>query len=221
MAVALFSYKNRKSFLHNVPALVKILVMFSFCIFCFKETDFEHIKIPACLAFSLVLFFLARGNWTTIKSLPYVFVLGAFVTVLRMFNFYPDFSFNQEGFIWGILYTARLFITAFACQVIFETTSSAQIQDSLEQIENEFAKIIPPVKKLHGALLISLAINFIPLVFETWDKVHLASMARSPKKKNLVSATNILLSELEALLSCLIFKAETKRKAILNRGNYD
>ena len=56
---------------------------------------------------------------------------------------------------------------------------------------------------------------------ETWDKVHLASMARSPKKKNLVSATSILLSELEALLSCLIFKAETKRKAILNRGNYD
>ena len=49
----------------------------------------------------------------------------------------------------------------------------------------------------------------------------LASMARSPKKKNLVSATIILLSELEALLSCLIFKAETKRKAILNRGNYD
>ncbi|MDO4505500.1 MAG: CbiQ family ECF transporter T component [Spirochaetales bacterium] len=221
MAVALFSYKNRTSVLHRIPSLIKILIMFSFCIFCFKETTYEHIKLPGCLAFSLLLFFLACGNWTTIKSLPYVFILGAFVTVLRMFNFFPEFSFNKEGFIWGILYTARLFITAFACQVIFETTSSAQIQDSLEQIENAFAKVIPPVKKMHGALLISLAINFIPLVFETWDKVHLASMARGPKKKNLVSATNILLSEMEALLSCLIFKAETKRKAILNRGNYD
>lgn len=221
MAVALFSYKNRTSILHRIPSLIKILIMFSFCIFCFKETTYEQIKLPGCLAFSLLLFFLARGNWTTIKSLPYVFVLGAFVTVLRMFNFFPEFSFNKEGFIWGILYTARLFITAFACQVIFETTSSSQIQDSLEQIENGISKVIPPVKKLHGALLISLAINFIPLVFETWDKVHLASMARGPKKRNLISATNILLSELEALLSCLIFKAETKRKAILNRGNYD
>lgn len=195
--------------------------MFSFCILCFMETAFEQIKLPGCFGFSLLLFFLARGNWTTIKSLPYVFVLGAFVTVLRMFNFFPEFSFNKNGFVWGILYTARLFITAFTCQVIFETTSSAQISDSLEQIENVIAKILPPAKKLHAALLISLAINFIPLVFETWDKVHLASMARGPKKKNLVSATNILLSELEALLSCLIFKAETKRKAILNRGNYD
>lgn len=221
MAVALFSYKNRPSLLHRIPALIKILVMFSFCIFCFRETNYEQIKLPACFAFSLLLFFLARGNWTTIKSLPYVFVLGAFVTVLRMFNFFPEFSFSKEGFIWGILYSARLFITAFACQIIFETTSSAQISDSLEQIENGIAKILPPAKKLHAALLISLAINFIPLVFETWDKVHLASMARSPKKKNLVAATGILLSELEALLSCLIFKAETKRKAIINRGNYD
>ena len=221
MAVALFSYKNRTSLLHRVPSLIKILIMFSFCIFCFKETSYEHIKLPACFAFSLILFFLARGNLTTVKSLPYVFVLGAFVTVLRMFNFLPEFSFSKEGFVWGILYSARLFITAFVCQIIFETTSSAQISDSLEQIENAMAKIIPPAKKLHGALLISLAINFIPLVFETWNKVHLASMARSPRKKNIVAATSILLSEVEALLSCLIFKAETKRKAILNRGNYD
>ncbi len=221
MAVALFSYKNRASLLHRIPALLKILMMFSFCIFCFMETSYEHIKLPACFAFSLILFFLARGNWMTLKSLPYVFVLGAFVTALRMFNFLPEFSFNREGFVWGILYTARLFITALACQVIFETTSSAQISDSLEEIEDRVARVIPPVKKLHCALLISLALNFIPLVFETWNKVHLASMARSLKKKNLVSATSILLSELEALLSCLIFKAETKRKAILNRGNYD
>lgn len=221
MAVALFSYKNRASLLHKVPSLIKILIMFSFCIFCFMETSYEHIKLPACFAFSLILFFLARGNLTTVKSLPYVFVLGAFVTVLRMFNFLPEFSFSKEGFVWGILYSARLFISAFVCQIIFETTSSAQISDSLEQIENAMAKIIPPAKKLHGALLISLAINFIPLVFETWNKVHLASMARSPKKKNIAAATSILLSEVEALLSCLIFKAETKRKAILNRGNYD
>ncbi|MCI5829831.1 MAG: energy-coupling factor transporter transmembrane component T [Treponema sp.] len=217
MAVALFSYKNRNSFLHRIHPLAKLIVIFSMCIFCFMETEFELIKLLLCFAFSVVLFFLGGGNKTTLKALPFVFILGLFVTALRMFYFIPKISFNADGFYSGLLYTARLFITTLTCQIIFETTSSAQIQDSLEKIENAFAKVIPPVKKLHAALLISLAINFIPMVFETWTKVKLASQARSNGKKNIFTASKTLFSQLDATLSCLIFRAETKRKAILNR----
>lgn len=221
MAVALFSYKNRNSLLHKIPAFIKILIIFSLCVFCFKETGYEKIKLPLCFCFSLLLFFLGRGNIETLKPVPYIIFLGIFVTLLRMFNFFPEFSFNRSGFYSGLIYSFRLLITAFSCQIIFETTSGTQIQNSLENIENLFSKFIPPVKKLHVALLVSLAINFIPLVFETWNKVHSACLARSPKKKSIFYAAKILMCQTEALLSCLIFKAEIKRKAILNRGNYD
>lgn len=221
MAVEMFCYRNRNSVLSRIPALAKLIFIFVLCISVFRDCDYEKLKLGICFAFTVLLFILGKCNFKTVSAMKYVLTIGTLILLLRSFNYTPEASINVEGFWAGVEYTVRLFITALACQIIFETTSPMQIQSALETVETLVAKIVPPAKKLHGALLISLAINFIPLVFETWDKVHLASMARSPKKKNIVAATSILLSEVEALLSCLIFKAETKRKAILNRGNYD
>ncbi|WP_288906948.1 hypothetical protein, partial [uncultured Treponema sp.] len=57
-----------------------------------------------------------------------------------------------------------------------------------------------------------------PQIFDTWNSVHTAARARSNTgKKNLVQTMRITYQELQSLLSCLLFKAETTRKAILNR----
>lgn len=40
----------------------------------------------------------------------------------------------------------QIFITSLAAQVIFETTSPLQIQNSLELIQNGISKLIPPIK---------------------------------------------------------------------------
>lgn len=221
MAVELFAYKNRSSILHKIPALLKLAVTLVFCIFCFNVPEAQAINLFFYLAVCAVLFFLGKCNFRTLRSLCFVIFLGAFVTVLRMFSFIPHFEFKIEEFFSGLIYSAKLFLSALICQIIFETTSSSKIQQALETLEDCVSKIIPPVKKLHFALLISLTINFIPMVFETWNKIELSCKARTPKKRSITMTMTIMFVQLSALFSCLLFKAETKRKAIINRGNYD
>jgi biotin transport system permease protein len=74
---------------------------------------------------------------------------------------------------------------------------------------------------LNPALVISLAINFIPQIFETWNRVNLAARARSVsrKRKNLHTVITTAYLELQALFSCLLYQAETTRQAVLNRSN--
>ena len=111
-------------------------------------------------------------------------------------------------------------LPAFSAQTVFETTSSLEIKNALENAQEKIAKILPPVKKLNPSLSLTLAINFIPEIFETWNKVHTAALARSNtgKRKNLKNSIEMLFRELQSLLSCLLFYAETKRKALLNRS---
>lgn len=139
--------------------------------------------------------------------------LAYIVTVL------PGVRLNLNGCAAGILYTVRFFITTFTAQTIFETTSSLEIKGAVESVQDGIAHIFPPLRKWNPALVISLAINFIPQIFDTWSSVRTAARARTLSgKKSIAQAIRILYQEIQSLISCLLFKAETTRKAILNRG---
>ena len=159
-------------------------------------------------------FFLSGAKWNSIKQLKFVFVIGGFVTLVKLIHI--PFWLDKDSLAYGILYTVRFFITSLAAQVIFETTSPLQIQNALEVIQEGISKIIPPVKKWNPALTISLAINFIPEIFETWNKVELAVKART--QKNSKWKTEILIQKFSTFFSCLLYNAETKRMAVLNRS---
>lgn len=221
MAVEMFCYRNRNSILSKIPALAKLIFIFVLCISVFMDCRWEKLKLGICFFLTVILFILGKCNFKTVTAMKYVLTIGTLILLLRSFTYTPEASINVEGFWSGVEYTVRLFITALACQIIFETTSPMQIQGALESVEYTVAKIVPPVKKIHAALLISLAINFMPMVFETWNKIQRASLARSRKTRNPFIAIRNSMAQFEALFSCLLFKAEIKRRAILNRGNYD
>ena len=103
--------------------------------------------------------------------------------------------------------------------VIFETTSRLQILDALEQIENAFAKIIPPIKKLHLAYIISVTICFIPEIFTSWNKISLAVKAKTPQKTSIKNKAINLYSRLMALFYAMFEYAGNSHKAISNRIN--
>lgn len=239
VAVKIFAYKNRPTPLHKVPALVKIVFLFAFCIFTFwnwgdssasvtagesaaPDFSFTILSLSISAAFAILVFILGKGGRSSFSILKFVLVFGLFVVATRTFTLECNengykIALNYNGLVSGVLYLVRFFLAAIASQIIFETTSPLEIKDAMETLENAISKIIPPFKKLQFALVLALAINFIPEIFETWGKVRLAARARSPKKKNLSTTTRILTSEMIALLSILLHSAETKRKSLLNR----
>lgn len=226
MAIKLFAYRKTDTILHRMPALIKLVLLFAICIYTFSSgmlstkaqvfAKTEIIKLSVGFFAVVFLFILARAPWNSLKNLKFVFVLGFFLTAFKMLHF--PFYFDTDALISGLHYTFCFFITALCAQLIFESTSSLEIKDALESIQNIIAIILPPVKKLNPALVISLAINFIPMVFATWNRVHLASRARSKAKRGLLGATDNAFTQLSAFFSCLLHQAETTRMALLNRS---
>lgn len=245
MAVTLFSYKKGNSIIHKIPALIKLFILVIFCVLTFSGGTLnsinEILEIPLilrttfCFLFSISFFILSGANWNSLKQLNFVFILGLAVTLFKFFYFpqdttilqqenkfliyvIPGFYLNLNGLASGGLYTIRFLTTTLLAQVIFETTSSLEIKNALESFQNAISKIFPPLKKWNPAFVISLAINFIPQIFDTWNKIHLAALARSENKKNnLIQVIKNTFFEIQALFSCLLHQAETKRLAILNR----
>lgn len=260
MAVALFAYRKGNTPLHRMSAFVKLALLVALCLttfagsanvsFAFFLSDLLGIaRLTFCFLVSVCLFILSEHKLSSIKAIKFVAILGVLVTAFSAICFgkssandavlchYKNIIYIEEnGLFYGLLYTVRLFITSLSAQVIFETTSSLAIKDALCTLEDFVAKILPAIKKLHFALILTLAISFIPTVFAVWAQVQKACKARSctvteakafcarhgldangfaTKMRLFVTS---LVASFSALFSCLLYGAETKRKALLNRA---
>lgn len=209
MVAALFSYRRGASPLHKANAGAKIIFLFAFSVFVFWGTPqgaqeiFSRpvaFRLALCFAASAALFFLAGANFKSLCRLRFVFIIGAMVTAVKMIGSSGDAL--ADGAASGFLYTARFFVSTLAAQCVFETTSMVQIQESLR---------LPT--------LVALAINFIPQIFNEWEKIKLAARARTSARTRgkAFAAAALFLYELEALLLAMLQKAETTRKAVANR----
>lgn len=216
MALNLFLYRKGKSLFHRIPAFIKLIFLFSFCSLVFVEKSyFLFLSLLICAA----SFFLAECSIRTFSNLKFLIFVSVFIIVIKSIDFSASgFSFSNKGIYEGLIYCARFSFVSFFAEIVFETTSSLEIRRCLENVENVIAFVFPPIKKINPSLIVSLAITFIPQVFETWNRVHLAVRSKSPqKRKSLHQAVSILMTELTALISCLIRSAETKRLSLLNR----
>ena len=208
--MTLFAYRKGNTPLHRLNAGLKILFLIALCIVTFAGGMYDSlesvlkpsvlIRTTICLAAAVGLFFASGRSRTSFKPVKFVLIIGALMILFRVFN-----QPLKDALAAGLLYTIRFLITTIAAQIIFETTSPLEIKETM-------GKTTP-------ALALSLAINFIPQVFATWKQVHTAAQARTPNKKGLLRTIPIVYCEIQAFFSCLLYQAEIKRKALLNRSN--
>ena len=148
---------------------------------------------------ALFLWLLSKSGFQAFIKLKLVLILGLIFTIFKGLSLkspFFDFQLAKEGLIYGY----NFFITTFVALILFETTTMLEIQ-------NDFMKI-PVLNKTKFPMILAITISFFPEIFTTWEEVSLA--AKSRKNKNLVS-------QFSALISCMLQKADTKRKALLSR----
>ena len=224
--MTLFAYRKGNTPLHHLNAGLKILFLIALCIVTFAGGMYDTldsvlkpsvlIRTAICLAMTIGLFLTSGCSKTSFKPVKFVIIIGTLMILFRVFN-----QPLKDALAAGLLYTVRFLITAIAAQIVFETTSPLEIKESFEAGQERVAKLIPFMKKLNLALALSLAINFIPQVFATWKQVHTAAQARTTNKKGLLRTIPIVYCEIQAFFSCLLYQAEIKRKALLNRSSSD
>lgn len=239
MDLGLFSYSTKKTIIHKIPVIIKFIVLCLISVFVFFDKySVMQIKSWLLVFFLSVLVFcfvvLAKISIRQIKPLLFVPFFCLLLAVIRMITFSSmlnsDDMFFTLGFVSlnltegleGLLYTLRFFTTTIAALVFFSTSTSLEILSSFEAIQKILFFPFPFLKKINLAKMISLTLNFIPMVFETWNKVSIACKARNPKFQNknqtLIQKVKIIFQLFTTTFSCLLSKAEIKRKAMLNRG---
>lgn len=237
---ALFSYRHTDSLIHRIPAWIKLLLLcivtfrtFSNCSYGITNQSIipflPWIRAGFYFILSAVFFFLAKTPFSSLKRLSFILWLGFFMALLSLFSLQIVVSdknniviLNTTPLINDGLYIFRFFTTALFSLVIFETTSKLEIVDVLAALESKTARVIPCAKKIHFALILSIAITFIPEIFNCWNKVSIAAASRSPIKKNgkRKMTLKIASAQITAFFFNMLDYSEKVRKAICNRTNY-
>ena len=171
------------SFVHRLDPRVKIILTFAFIVGVFLgSTLWAYVPVIA------FIFLAAKAAHLPIKMLlkglkPLRFIL-IFTFVLNLFFSGGDtvlvklwfIVISKEGLMTAIRFSARLVFLVMGASMLTLTTSPVVLTDGLERLLSPLRKIGFPAHEL--AMMMTIALRFIPTLLEEADKIMKAQMAR-------------------------------------------
>ncbi|HWL25495.1 MAG TPA: energy-coupling factor transporter transmembrane component T [Ureibacillus sp.] len=171
------------SFVHRLDPRSKLIFVFAFIIIVFiANNTITYVTLLALTFFIILLsrirlYFLINGLKPVLILLVFTFLIHILFTregnVIFEWGF---FKVYEEGVRQGIYISIRFVVLVFVTSVLTLTTSPISITDGIEVLLNPLKKIKIPVHEL--ALMMSIALRFIPTLMDETDKIMKAQMAR-------------------------------------------
>ena len=181
--ITLGQYFPGESYIHNMDARIKIVlaVVFMIVIFCINSI---------CGYLALVLFTIFMIG---ISKIPFRYMLKAIKPVLFfvVFTAILNILFTRNGeVLWNagfivvtkdgvanaIYMIFRITFLVMGTSLLTYTTSPIELTDGMERLLSPFSKIGLPSHEL--AMMMSIALRFIPTILEETDKITKAQTAR-------------------------------------------
>ena len=138
-----------------------------------------------------------RGIRPIIILIVITAIINLFVTTGTVVFEFWVFSITQEGLQVAVFMAARLIMLIVGTFLLTYTTSPIALTDGLEKLLNPLKKIRMPVHEL--ALMMSIALRFIPTLIEETDKIMSAQKARGANFE-----TGGLIARTKAILPIII-----------------
>lgn len=171
------------SVIHKMDPRSKLLFVFLFIIAVFLANN--AVSYGVLLAFTALVIALARIRpYFLINGLKPVMFLVVFTLLLHIFFTregavifeWKFIKIYEEGLRMGIFISIRFLVLVLVTTVLTLTTSPISITDGLETLLGPFKKVKLPVHEL--ALMMSIALRFIPTLMDETDKILKAQLAR-------------------------------------------
>lgn len=232
-----FSYKAGKSFVHRMPAWIKLLFVPALSVAAFQ--------LPVYFALGLILFqivlafllkFTVKEQFSDVKFVFYFALLlylmgflGFFcseffgelqaengagqiqkIEIIRILKSSAAKTFSNSA---TVLMLVRLFCVMQTSSIIFKTTTSLEIREGVGKIESAVRKVLHLKERNTVTDLISFTLYFIPLVFRIWSQLDSAWRARQGKR-----GVKMFIVLLPALFSVGMKSAFTAAKAVMIRS---
>ncbi|KNZ69449.1 cobalt transport protein [Thermincola ferriacetica] len=181
-SLAFGRFVPRNSFLHRLDPRTKI-----FASFVLITTIMLINKMQVLFAFGLLTVMMIFLSGVSLKaflnSVKLVLFLIIF-TIIAHFLFTPGqlmfkwgfLQVSREGFNQGITMSLKLFYIVSVTSLVTLTTSPMALTDGLLAIFRPFKRIGLPADEL--ALMMVIALRFIPTIWEETDKIKKAQMSR-------------------------------------------
>lgn len=171
------------SFVHRLDPRSKLVFVFAFILVVFLANNI--ITYALLLAFTLLVILMSRIRlYFLINGLKPVMILLVFTFLIHIFfTREGDILFElgflkvyEEGLRQGVFISIRFLVLVFMTSILTLTTSPISITDGIEVLLNPLKKVKMPVHEL--ALMMSIALRFIPTLMDETDKIMKAQMAR-------------------------------------------
>lgn len=223
--VIIGQYVPGRSFVHSLDPRSKLITIFLFMIFIFISRD------PYILGFAVMLTaaaFLMAGIpfkffWKGIRIILIIvvltFTLHLFMTregtVLLDLGWITIYS---GGVIEGGLIALRLFLLIILATMLTLTTTPVDLTDGMERLMTPLKRVKVPTHEL--ALMMSIALRFIPTLLEETQKIVKAQTARGASftQGSLWKRVNALIPVLIPLFVSSFKRAEDLAIAMEARG---
>ncbi|MBQ2752932.1 MAG: energy-coupling factor transporter transmembrane protein EcfT [Firmicutes bacterium] len=181
--ITIGQYYPVRSLVHSLDARVKILAVLVYIIMLFLVDSFIGYAVVALILAAVIkaskvpFKFMVKGIKGIILILVFTAVINVFSTKGENVLFTLGiFTATLEGVILAIKMVIRLTMLIIGSSLLTLTTSPIELTDGIEYILKPFKRIGVPSHEI--AMMMSIALRFIPTLLDETDKIMKAQQAR-------------------------------------------
>jgi len=181
--ITLGQYFPGNTIVHRLDPRFKLLLTFVYITALFLARGFlayllMFVILLTCIALSRIK---AKAIFRGLKPVLIIISLTVFLNIffIRGDTILFEYRFiviTREGLLSAVFMAARLVMLIVGTFLLTYTTSPIALTDALEQMLNPLKKIHLPIHEL--AMMMSIALRFIPTLIEETDKIISAQKAR-------------------------------------------
>lgn len=191
-SITLGQYYQTDSLLHRLDPRVKLVGTFAYLISLFVVNSFAGYILAAIFLFVMIKLsnvpfrYIVRGMKAILFLLLLTVCFNLFLTPGEVIWQFGILKMTKEGLTFAVKMAVRLTLLILGSSIMTLTTTPTQLTDALESLMNPLRKIHVPVHEI--AMMMSIALRFIPILMEETDKIMKAQIARGAdfESKNLI-----------------------------------
>ena len=180
--ITIGQYYAKESPIHRLDPRTKFIATFVYMIsmFCFQR----FLGFIPCTLFLVLVIVISKIPFShIIKGLKPIAMILIFTMCIQVFFStgtpivkWGIFTITAEGIKRAIFMGMRLCLLVFGASMMTFTTTPNQLTDGIETLFRPLNKLHIPVHEI--AMMMSIALRFIPILIEEMNKIMKAQMAR-------------------------------------------
>ncbi len=180
--ITLGQYYPSNSPIHRLDPRVKIIATLLFIIELFIVDNFIGFGICAAVLLTVIaisrvpLSFIMRGLKPIIFILFFTFALNIFMVKGEVIWEWHFLHITREGIRIAVFMAIRLILLIIGSSLLTLATKPLSLTDGIERLLSPFSKIGFPSHEI--AMMMTIALRFIPTLLEETDKIMKAQQAR-------------------------------------------